>query len=462
MRRGLLFFWFTFFALIVQSVFLLDSGEEFMFIPLVLVLGLGTLYFFNREGDRTDVDFQIEIFFIAFSLRLWMGFILYGYGLTEGLGDEDASGYVGGWVLAQNWYNNGFDGFFSDFYNTLLGKQNNGQMMIWGLMMFVLGGPSRMVVSATNSFAGAMLVIVIYRLAKSLFNIQTAKVTAYLTAFWASLILFSAGTSKEILVIFLAWLLLYIAVRSAKGLSRQDAIVALPLLLILYSIRFYAFYISGAALFIRAIASNRKNMVRNIAAGFFLVASLLFFLNYSGALDRDKEVYDRQNKIMVDWRKGVANQTGSGIDLYTDEEGGEVGVLGIPKLVAYFFLSPFPWEIGDGSVRRQIVILENLALMLLLFAGFTSLKRFFRDNFFNLLPILTFCSLYSGLQIYALANIGLAWRHRQMVMPLFFMMAAFALLRTGRGETALSERNQPEITQLNLSAGVNYLRKTPE
>jgi hypothetical protein len=455
MRRGQLFFWFTFFALIVQSVFLLDSGEEFMFIPLVLILGLATLYFFNREGDRTDVDFQIEIFFIAFSLRLWMGFILYGYGLAEGLGDEDASGYVGGWVLAQNWYNNGFDGFFSDFYSTLLGKQNNGQMMIWGLIMFVLGGPSRMVVSVTNSYAGALLVIVIYRLAKSLFNIQTAKFAAYLTAFWASLILFSAGTSKEILVIFLTWLLLYITVRSAKGLSRQDVMYSAPLLLVLYSIRFYAFYICGAALFIRAIASNRKNMVRNIAGGFFLVVTLLFLLSYSGALDRDREVYDRQNKIMVGWRKGVANQTGSGVDLFS-EEGGEVTVLGIPKLVAYFFFSPFPWEIGDGSLRRQIVILENLALILLLFAGFTGIKLFFRDNFFKLLPILSFCVLYAGLQIYSLSNIGLAWRHRQMIMPLFFLMSAFALLRRGTGH-----EYTPEITQLNINSGGNYLSKNP-
>jgi hypothetical protein len=53
-----------------------------------------------------------------------------------------------------------------------------------------------------------------------------------------------------------------------------------------------------------------------------------------------------------------------------------------------------------------------------------------KERFYQILPILAFCTLYAGFQIWGLSNIGLAWRHKQTVMPLFFLLAALSLTKS--------------------------------
>ena len=428
MQYGKLIFSLTFLALFVQGLYLFsDKSDELMFIPLVFILGLGTAFFLNKNPYREDAEFQINIFLIAFSLRLLLGIIIYGWDLTGIFGDEDSSGYITGWVVAQNWYHNGIDGVVSDIYRILVAQQNVGQSVIWGFFMFIAGGPSRMIVSVINGFAGSVLVIVVYRLAKKIFDFQTAKVAAILLTFWLSIILLSASTSKEMLVICLEWSILYLAIRNTKGLSRKDVVLSVPLMLILYTLRFYAFYMCAAALFIRAITVNKKNFARNSVLGFLLVASLLMFLNTSGAINKDVERIDRTSETIESWRTNLATTTGSGTDVYSDYK--ENSVLGIPIATVYFFFAPFPWDIFGGSLRNSFAAVENVVVMFLFIIGFGAIKIFLKEKFYQLLPILVFCVLYAGLHIWGLANLGLAWRHKQTVMPLFFLLAALSLTK---------------------------------
>ena len=428
MRYGIIIFLLTFFALVIQAPFLFyERPDELMFIPLVFILGLGTAFFLNKNPDTEDTDFQINIFFIAFSIRLMLGVIIYGWDLSSMFGDEDSSGYIGGWVVAQNWYKNGIDGFLSDIYRIFVDKQNVGQSVIWGSFMFVAGGPSRMIVSVINSFAGSVLVVVFYRLAKKLFDFQTAKVAAYIMTFWLSFVLLSAGTSKEMLVICLEWSLLYLAIRNSKSLSQNDILISAPLILILYTLRFYAFYICAAAFFFRAIITNKKTFIRNSVLGGILVASMLLFLNVNGSLNKDFERFDRQTQGMDAWRSYVATSTNSGTDIYSQYR--DNSLVAVPMATIYFFFAPFPWELFGGSPRSSFAAAENIVIVFLFAIGFTSFRRLFRERFFQLFPILVFCILYAGLQIWGLSNIGLAWRHRQTIMPLFFLLAALSLTK---------------------------------
>jgi hypothetical protein len=430
MKYGILIFLITFFALVIQGPFLFfDKPDELMFIPLVLLLGLGTAFFLNKNSDIEDAEFQINIFFVAFSLRLLIGIIIYGWDLSSIFGDEDSSGYTGGWVVAQNWYKNGLDGFLSDFYRIFIKEQNVGQSMIWGALMFIAGGPSRMIVSVINSFAGSILVIVVYRLAKKLFDLQTAKVAAVLVTFWLSIIILSAGTSKEMLIICMEWSILYLAIRNPKGLSQKDILIAAPLMLILYTLRFYAFYMCAAALFFRAIITHRKNFVRNSILGFILVASLLALLNASGAISKDFERFDRQSQVINAWRVDVAETTGSGTDIYSEYNN---SITAVPVATVYFFFAPFPWELFGGSLRNSFAAAENIIIIFLFAIGFPYIRTLFKERFFQLLPIIVFCVLYAGLQIWGLSNVGLAWRHRQTIMPLFFLLAALSLTKNFR------------------------------
>lgn len=421
----------TFLAIVAQSPFLFSGKpDELLFIPLALFFGLGTSFLLGKGKDNVEAEFEVSIFFIAFSLRLMLGVIIYGWDLSAIFGDEDSSGYMYGWTVALSWYKDGFDGFLYEIYRVVILEQNVGQSVIWGAFMFIAGAPSRMIVSVINSFVGSVLVIIVYRLAKKLFDFQTAKVAAILVTFWLSIVILSSGTSKEMMVICAEWSILYLALRNSRGLTQKDIILAAPIMLTLYTLRFYAFYMCAIALFFRAILTSKKNFARNSILGIMLVISLLGFLSASGAVNKDFERFDRQSEGMNAWRTNVAGSTGSGTDVYSEYKNNTIA--GVPLATTYFFFAPFPWELFSGSLRASFAAAENIIIIFLFAIGFTSIKTLFKERFFQLLPIIVFCVLYAGMQIWGFSNVGLAWRHRQTIMPLFFLLAALSLTKNFR------------------------------
>lgn len=423
-RLGAIFFLVTFFAYLVQSLlFFGDNADELMAVPLALILGGIAGFFLNKDRTDPDADDQTGLFFWAYSMRLWCGQLFYGWGFSGIVGDEDASGYSIAWRYVENWYNNGFDGFVSDLVMVFFERQNIGQGLLWAIPNAIAAGPSRMIVSVVNCFAGALLVIVLFRLCRNFFDSKTARIAAILLTFWPSMILFSAWTTKEILVILFEWTTLYLIVRTQGGIKLKDGLIAIPFMLGVLIMRFYASYMIIAAFIFRILTAGGKNQVRNFVFGSMIIGSMGIFLLASGVINRDFERIERHQNMMSDWRENVAEHTGSGIDVYTQFESTPIAV---PIATVYFFLSPFPWEVFSGSARNGFGAIENIAIILILIIGFPAIKIFFRDKFFDLLPIFVFCGLYAGLHIWVLSNAGLAWRHKQTVMPLFFMLAAVA------------------------------------
>lgn len=434
---GKLVFLITFFALLLQSLYVFSTQpDEFMFIPFVLICGGAiSLYLLYSKSDSPENNYYLlNLVLWAFSLRLWAGIIFYGWRFSEALGDEDASGYASAWKLAENWFKFGVDGFLSDLYLVTVVKQNVGQALIWGIPMFFAGGPSRMIVSAANSFAGALLVLVIFRFTKRLFDVETARIAALLVTFWPSIILFSAGTSKEILVILFAWSALYVVTRNSKGLALKDGIWAAIFSFFLFIIRFYSVYMMGVAVAFRVLTAKSKHIVRNTIIGLVAVSSITAFLFYTGAIKRDFERLEWQNQYIDTWRKGVAQDTSSGVVIYGQYDSATVA---IPVAAAYFLLAPFPWEMFSGSGRNGFAAVENIVVLVILALGFRSLRVFFTSKFFVMLPILTFCVLYAGFQIWGMANVGLAWRHKQTIMPLLFMLVSFSIAQSRSSWAAL-------------------------
>ncbi len=421
---GKLVFLLTFFAFLIQSLlFFIDKPDELMAIPLTLVLAGAAAYYLSNRADE-DADFQLNIFFWAFSMRIWVGIILYAWGFSEVFGDEDASGYISGWTLAQNWYLHGIDGFLNDLYTVIFQKQNLGQSVIWGIPLYIAGGPSRMIVSIINSFAGSMLVIIVFRIARAVFGSETARIAAMLITFWASILLLSAGTSKEMLVIFFEWSILYLLVRNEKGLTIKEVALSIPAMIALAMTRFYAVYMIIAAYVFRFLVAKRQNLVRNMIFGSVVVVGVVVFLGAGGIVSRDFERLERQNQIVDSWRENLAENTGSGVDVYGQFNNTSVA---IPVATVYFFLAPFPWEIFSGTVRNAFGGVENLLILAILIVGFPALKIVFVDKFVKMAPIFVFCILYAGLHIWGLSNVGLAWRHKQTIMPLLFILAAVGI-----------------------------------
>ncbi|MFN0140808.1 MAG: glycosyltransferase family 39 protein [Pyrinomonadaceae bacterium] len=439
---GKLVFLTTFFALILQSLYVFaNNSDEFMFVPFVLILAGVTSFFLMHEKGQTgdDANFQTNLFLWAFSLRLWAGMFFYGWGFSETIGDEDASGYLAAWTLAQNWYKFGLDGFLADIYAVSAVKTNVGQAFIWAIPTFIAGGPSRMIVSVFNSFAGSLLVLIIFRLTKRLFNSECARIAALLATFWPSFLLFSAGTSKEILFIFISWAILYITLRNQKKLTIKDGVLAAFLAFVMLTIRFYAFYMMVIAICFRFITASGKHLVRNLVLGTITIGIVIAFAASSGVFDRDYQRFEYHSLYMENWRKGVSIETkkGSGVDVYGSYESTNVAVA---VAAAYFLFAPFPWEIFGGSTRNTFAVIENIVILFILVFSIGALRSFFRKNFLLILPVLIFCALYAGFHIWAMSNVGLAWRHKQTIMPLLFMLVALSISQSSAAWAMIIKR----------------------
>ncbi len=447
-KAGKLVFLLTFFAFMVQSlIFFSDNSDELLAIPLVLILGGIAAYFLGKDTDPEDAEFQTNIFLWAFSIRILVGLILYGWGLAELFGDEDASGYPAGWKVVQSWYTDGLDGVVSSVISLVFDRQNEGQALIWAIPTMFAGGPSRMIVSVTNSFFGAMLVVVVFRLTRRIFDAPTARIAAVLITVWSSIILLSASTQKEILVIFFEWLILYLLIRSRTGITVRDGVWAIPAFIAVFMIRFYALYLLAAAAIFRFIISKPEFLLRNIAFGAVIVASLMIFLTSSGLVQRDFDRIDRLNERVEDWRENVSASTGSGVEIYSEYESTSVA---IPVATVYFFFAPFPWEAFSGSARNAFGAVENIFIIVIILLGFPAIKIFFKDKFIDMAPIFVFCVLYAGMHIWGLSNVGLAWRHKQTVMPLFFMLLAVAITQRRAGLALLTNRRRTERSSLSV------------
>ncbi len=447
-KAGKLVFLLTFFAFMVQSlVFFSDNSDELLAIPLVLILGGIAAFLLSKDENPDDAEFQTNIFLWAFSIRILVGIILYGWGLAELFGDEDSSGYVTGWGVVQSWYTDGLDGVVSTLFRVVFDRQNEGQALIWAIPTLFAGGPSRMIVSVTNSFFGAMLVVVVYRLTRRIFDSPTARIAAILITVWSSIILLSASTQKEILVITFEWLILYLLIRSRSGISVRDGLLTTPAFLAVFVMRFYALYLLAAAAIFRFVISKPEFLVRNIAFGAVIVASLMIFVTSSGLVQRDFERIDRLNEGIEGWREGMASTTGSGVEIYSEFESTSVA---IPVATVYFFFAPFPWEAFSGSARNAFGAVENIFIIVMILLGFPAIKIFFKDKFIEMAPIFVFCILYAGMHIWGLSNVGLAWRHKQTVMPLFFMLVAVAITQRRAGLALLTNRRRTERNSLSV------------
>lgn len=435
---GRIIFTLTLFAMLVQSlVFFYDEAAELLAVPLILIFaGIG-VFFLGKDRSLEHAEFQVNIFLWAFSVRLWMGMILYGWDLKDLFGDEDASGYVFAWRMAENWWTNGFEGFSADIVQVFFERQNIGQSLVWAVPTFFAGDESRMIVSVVNCFAGAMLAVVIFKMAGRVFGFEVASIAAVLVIFWPSNILLSASTAKEMLVITLEWAILYLLIRDPRGLTVKDSLLAVPLLLLVFISRFYALYMLAAAVVFRFLARRGDHLVRNVAFGSVMVVSLFIFLNAGGALTRDFERIERLSTAVEDWRVGVAHTTGSGIEVYTEYESAGVA---IPVATVYFFFAPFPWEIFSGTARNAFGAIENIFIIGILIIGFPAMKIVFKDRFVEMAPVFVFCALYAGMHIWGLSNIGLAWRHKQTIMPLLFILVAVGITQRRAGLDLLSGR----------------------
>lgn len=421
-----------------------DNNDLFLGIAfLLLFAGLGSfLLTLTRKHSQTRRE-QIKLFLCALGVRFAVSIVVYEFGLVNVLGDEDSSGWSAGLAFSNGWEKQGL-GLLSlpEIWAEAYEKHHQGYQYLTGLFFFITGASARLPLAAMNCFFGALTVVLVYRTAISLFSRWTAVRAGWVVCFFPSLIIWSAQTLKEPVIIFLEALALYACVNlKLSGFSVKYVLLCVAAIVLLPPFRFYAAYLAGAvaimALVIPRIGARigaridkSKSSFKAALAALAVAALVAPLVVSSGYLARNEAYLERftQVKEIERFKKNVAIGYGSGV-----ESGYDLGsATGLATAIgvggAHLLLAPFPWQLGGGSLRMLLTTPELAVWWWLVFVGLIpGLWHVCKTRLADVQPMLFFILGLGLLYSMMFGNVGLIFRQRAQLLPWLLIIAIVGL-----------------------------------
>jgi len=398
----------------------------------LLFAGLGSyLLTLTRQHYQTRHE-QIKLFLCAFGVRFAASIIVYEMGLVSVLGDEDSGGWLYGVFLSNGW-NKQHLGLLSlpEMWAEAYDKHHMGYAYLSGLFYYVTGTSARMPVAAMNCFFGALTVVLVYRIAIKLFSRWTAVRAGWLACFFPSLIIWSAQTLKEPVVIFLESLALYACVNlKLSGFSVKYILICATAIILLPPFRFYAAYLAVAVAIMALVIPRLGKGKSSFHSALAIAALIVPLVISSGYLARNEATVERfsQLKEIERFRSNVSQGYGSGIESGYDLNTTSGLALALTVGSAHLLLAPFPWQMGGGSMRMLLTIPELLVWWALVFVGlFPGLWHVCRTRFAEVQPMLFFILGLGLLYSMMFGNIGLIFRQRAQLLPWLLIIAVVGL-----------------------------------
>ncbi len=300
---------------------------------------------------------------------------------------------------------------------------------------------------------GRLTGIVGYRTARLLFSERISNRVGWWLCFYPSLIIWSAQTVKEPVVIFLESLAVYgcVSLRQ-RGASLKDVALILASIGLLIPFRFYAAYLAGITVVLSTLLGGLSK--RNSAGQFILstgvaITALLLGVTLLGK-EKNSEVAQQYDLAGIErYRDAIADSTTSGVKIEYDLQspGGLTASLAIGAVHVLF--APFPWQLTSGSLRMLLVTPEVVLWWWLLITGvWPGLKHSVRTRFRDVLPLLLMVCGLGLLYSMMFSNVGLVYRQRAQLLPflLIFGMVGkdLAISRGQRRRTYVA--TPPEAT----------------
>ncbi len=426
----------------------------------LLLAAAGCLALYVTRSNRERLRFQLALFLVALALRFALSIVIYQTDLKNVLGDDDSSGWINGASYLDAW--NAGGGGLLDLPAVFLGAFegiNRGYSCWLAIFFYVTGAPYRLSAAALGCFCGALTVVVTYRMACALrATPRAATRVGWWTCLFPSMLIWSAQTVKEPFVILLEVLAIYGCVRMrVDRFSVRHILLCSASIVLLMTLRFYAAYLTGAAVVIALALPRRGGRRRPIVSAILVAAVVTILLSRIGVLARHEavmECFDRQH--VQDFRHGLAAtaNTGFATDFDTRTPGGLLTVLSIGWI--YLLLAPLPWQLGTGSLRLLLTMPEQLVWWPLFFVGvLPGLVDVIRRRLGDVLPMLLFILGLGLLYSVISGNVGLMYRQRAQLLPYLLIFAALGLERWAL------RRDMTRRTQRGLATGVLEDRPVP-
>jgi 4-amino-4-deoxy-L-arabinose transferase-like glycosyltransferase len=412
-----------------------ELNLQFGLVLFVIFSVGGVLSLYLTRNHRDTLEFQVKLFMAAYAVRFAASTAVYVFGLVKVLGDEDSSGWYLGVYHMQSWAKLGVG--LLDLPAVVAGAfdgHHQGYGYLLGLLFYTTDSPGRMPAAALNCFLGALTVVFVYRTARSLFSEWVAVRAGWITCVFPSMIIWSAQTLKEPIIILLEAVALYSCVRlKISRFSILHILLCAAAIVLVIPFRFYAAYVAGAAVALTLILPNLSKGRVSVSSAIGVAAVIIPVVFMSGALARHEAEFEkfdlnRAQKFRTDVSYGEGGGSGvqTGYDLRTND--------GLAMAVAvggaHLLLAPFPWQMGGASMRMLLTTPELLVWWWLFFFGvLPGLWYVLRNRFNDIQPMLFFIFGLGLLYSMMFGNVGLIFRQRAQILPWLLILAVVGIER---------------------------------
>jgi hypothetical protein len=448
-----------------------DNNDLFLGIAfLLLFAGLGSFLLASQRKYGQTRREQILLFLCALFIRFAASVAIYEMGLVNVLGDEDSSGWKAGVALSEGWDRlrwglPNLPEIWAESYK----KQNHGFLYLAGLLCFTTGTSARLPLAAMNCFFGALTVVLVYRTSINLFSRWTAVRAGWVTCLFPSLIIWSAQTLKEPVVILLEAIALYACVNlKISGFSVKYVLLCAAAIVLLPPFRFYAAYLAGAvaimALAIPQIGARigKSNSSFKTALAALAIGAVVAPLAVSsGYLARNEATFEKYAQIgeIANFKRNVAIGSGSGVETEHDLNSPTGLAMAIVVGGAHLLMAPFPWQLGGGSLRMLLTLPELAVWWLLIFIGLIpGLWHICRRRLADVQPVLFFILGLGLLYSMTFGNVGLIFRQRAQLLPWLLIIAVVGLERRALKKIMIRRARQAAPIEIGEAAPLPYAR----
>ena len=288
-------------------------------------------------------------------------------------------------------------------------------------------------------FSGSLAGRYVYLLARALLGKAAALRATTLFLFFPSLVLWSSLNIRDAWVIFLilfiswkAWMLL-----DTYTLSGLLQLVAG--LFLLTQFRDHLFYAVAAPPVIALLIGRRGSLARNLLLAFVVSAGVLMLLQQGVIEERTQSRMSLE--AINEMRRQASGASAFAQDADISTPVGAVAFL--PLGLAYFFFSPFPWQIT--SFLKVISVPEMLLVYYLVLPTVRGLRYIIAHRLREALQILMVTGLLTLTYALGEGNVGTLYRHRAQAIPFYLIFAAAGLEMAEEAKKRRAEARAPYL-----------------
>jgi len=314
-----------------------------------------------------------------------------------------------------------------------------------------------------NIFLSVVTIILIYYLTQQLSNKTAAKISAVLIAVYPSWIFWSTQLAKDIPVIFISILLLYVFIYKTK-LKYFFLVNMSALLFLLAFLRNYIALFIGWSLIIAACVIPKIKIREKITSAVSIISIIIILFQILGFGFIGEKLFTNQ----VNWTGGRSNECTPTVkeainDLDIARQSmthansaffKEYHFTNLASLITYlpigfvyYHFSPFPWEMNSFKTKMFIpeMILIYLSWPFIVLGLLYTLKNKFRKA----MPILFFTAVLTGFYIIINSSVGtiVRWRMQTYVYLFIFAGIGISLLFKRKSKVNCADTSCPALDQ---------------